>query len=143
MYDAVRVVAKAMDDLASIEGFRVEPINCQQPQRFWPDGDKILSYIRRVSNSTLYLFDNDLYLLKIEYTGLTGDIEFDEDGFRTNFKLDVIEKQRGKMVRTGFWMPETGVNKTLTLTEFEGYIVEKLQNKTLRITTALVSYSNC
>ena len=54
MYDAVRVVAKAMDDLASIEGFRVEPINCQQPQRFWQDGDKILSYIRRVRIELLH-----------------------------------------------------------------------------------------
>ena len=42
------------------------------------------------------------------------------------------------MIKTGTWAPGVGVNFTRTQTEIEGQIVEKLQNKTLRITTTLV-----
>ena len=59
-------------------------------------------------------------------------------GFRTNFKLDVLEKHRDNMMKTGVWLPETGVNFTMTQTENEGLVVEKLQNKTLRVTTTTV-----
>lgn len=73
---------------------------------------------------------------RVEYLGLTGEITFDQRGFRTDFKLDLLEKQRENMIKTGVWLPDVGVNFTRTQTEIEGQVVEKLQNKTLRITTA-------
>ena len=42
------------------------------------------------------------------------------------------------MKKTGIWSPGAGVNYTLTATEIEGHMIEKLQNKTLRVTTGLV-----
>ena len=42
------------------------------------------------------------------------------------------------MRKTALWQEGSGVNYTLTATEIEGALVEKLQNKTLRVTTALV-----
>ena len=74
----------------------------------------------------------------MEYTGLTGEVFFDMMGFRTNFKLDLLEKYKDNMIKTGIWLPETGVNFTMTTTENEGMVVEKLQNKTLRVTTTTV-----
>ena len=43
------------------------------------------------------------------------------------------------MVKTGIWLPDTGVNYTTTATERDAIVVEQLQNKTLRVTTAIVS----
>ena len=52
MYDAVQVLAKAMDELATIEGFNVDPVSCGQ-DRPWRDGQKIIKYIKRVRNRFL------------------------------------------------------------------------------------------
>ena len=71
---------------------------------------------------------------------MTGNIYLDENGHRTYFKLDLIEKSRDNMVKTGTWLPDTGVNYTTTATERESIVVEQLQNKTLRVTTAMVRY---
>ena len=48
------------------------------------------------------------------------------------------EKQRDHLLKTGIWMPDVGVNYTRTAAEGEAQIVEKLQNKTLRVTTTTV-----
>jgi hypothetical protein len=34
------------------------------------------------------------YLREVEVFGLTGEIKFDADGFRTDFQLDLMEKHR-------------------------------------------------
>ena len=75
----------------------------------------------------------------MEYSGMTGAINLDENGHRTYFKLDLIERRRDNMVKTGIWLPDTGVNYTTTATERDAIVVEQLQNKTLRVTTAIVS----
>lgn len=48
MYDSVRLLAKAMDDLATMEGFRVDRVRCAKNQRPWEDGEKIIKYIKKV-----------------------------------------------------------------------------------------------
>lgn len=65
-------------------------------------------------------------------------MHFDINGFRNNFVMELLEKQRDHFVKTGIWSPETGVNYTRTAAEGEAQIVEKLQNKTLRVTTTTV-----
>ena len=74
----------------------------------------------------------------MEYHGLTGEMHFDTAGFRTDFALELLEKQRDHLLKTGTWTPEVGVNYTRTAAEGETQIVEKLQNKTLRVTTTTV-----
>ena len=54
--------------------------------------------------------------------------------------LIVLSLVRSRVKKTGNWSPGSGVNYTLTAQEIEGHMVEKLQNKTLRVTTALVSF---
>lgn len=75
----------------------------------------------------------------MEYSGLTGELYLDQNGQRTNFKLDLLEKSRDNMVKTGIWHPEIGVNYTRTSEEGDAIVFEQLQNKTLRVTTAFVS----
>ena len=79
------------------------------------------------------------YLKGVEYTGLTGEILFDDNGHRTDFKLDLIEKKRDNMMKTGTWYPESGVNYTVTVEEGEAMVVKQLQNMTLRVVTVQVS----
>ena len=74
----------------------------------------------------------------MEFSGVTGDIYLDQNGHRTYFKMDLIEKSRDNMVKTGIWSPDTGVNYTTTAVERDAIVVEQLQNKTLRVTTAKV-----
>ena len=50
-------------------------------------------------------------------------------------KLDLIEKHMAKMQKTGIWAQRIGVNYTQSAQEVEAQNVEKLQNKTLRVTT--------
>ena len=77
----------------------------------------------------------DIYIFQVEYSGLTGDFFFDKNGFRTNFRLDLLNKERDIMKKIGTWTPELGVNLTLTQTEIEEKQIDKIQNQTLRITT--------
>ena len=74
----------------------------------------------------------------MEYTGLTGEIVLDENGQRTDFKLDLIEKQRDNMIKTGIWTPDSGVNYTMTIEEADSIVVKQLQNMTLRVVTVEV-----
>lgn len=75
----------------------------------------------------------------MDYTGLTGEVKFDMNGLRTDFKMDLMEKQRDNMVKTGVWLLETGVNYTRTVGDMDAIVVAQLENSTLKVTTAMVS----
>ena len=49
--------------------------SCQHSKTVWADGEKVLNYLHQVDT-----------------IGLTGEIRFDEEGFRTDIQLDLIEK---------------------------------------------------
>ena len=49
--------------------------SCQHTKTVWADGEKVLNYLHQVDT-----------------LGLTGEIRFDEQGFRTDIQLDLIEK---------------------------------------------------
>ena len=88
----------------------------------WPDGEKLLNYLKEV-----------------DHVGVTGEIRFDKEGFRTDVQLDLIEKMRGRFRKTATWTPEMGVNYTMTTEEIGTHLIEKLANRTLRVTTTTVS----
>jgi len=117
VHDAVRVFAKAVNDLDSLQDMEISPLDCDTGEP-WADGEKVLGYIKEV-----------------EYVGITGEIKFDSEGFRTKFPLDLVEKVRNRLKKTAIWTEAGGVNYTLTATEMIGQAIMKLQNKTLRITT--------
>lgn len=71
--------------------------------------------------------------------GLTGVIKFDHQGFRSDFTLDIIELTRDGLQKAGTWNSSEGVNYTRSYGENQKQIVEILQNKTLIVTTILVS----
>ena len=71
--------------------------------------------------------------------GLTGVIKFDHQGFRSDFTLDIIELTREGLQKAGSWNSSEGVNYTRSYGDNQKQIVEILQNKTLIVTTILVS----
>ncbi len=70
---------------------------------------------------------------------MTGEINFDDEGFRTDFQLDLLNKHRDNMLKIGTWTLDQGVNLTMTQAEVEEKKFDKIQNQTLRITTWKVS----
>ncbi len=71
--------------------------------------------------------------------GLSGNIRFDSRGFRSDFDLEIVELKKEGLVKVGTWNQGSGANFTRNFTESYSEIVESLHNKTLVITTILVS----
>lgn len=69
--------------------------------------------------------------------GLTNLIKFDNQGFRTDFLLDIIELSSAGMRKVGTWNSTQGVNFTRSFGEQQQDIVDNLKNKTLVISTIL------
>ncbi|XP_071450570.1 glutamate receptor ionotropic, kainate 2 isoform X3 [Hetaerina americana] len=121
MYDAVHLFAKALHDLDSSQRIDVKPLSCDASDT-WPHGYSLINYMKIV-----------------EMKGLTGVIKFDNQGFRSNFMLDVVELTRDGLQKIGTWNSTAGVNFTRTYGEAYTQIVESLQNKTFVVTTILSS----
>lgn len=75
----------------------------------------------------------------MEISGLTGVIKFDNQGFRTDFELDVVEVNKEGLYKIGTWNSSQGINFTRSFVEAYSNIVDNLHNKTLVVTLILVS----
>ena len=71
--------------------------------------------------------------------GLSGRIKFDGAGFRSDFQLDIVELKREGLVKVGTWDPSNGANFTRNYSKTTTEVVESLHNKTLIVSTILVS----
>ncbi|XP_054269962.1 glutamate receptor ionotropic, kainate 2 isoform X2 [Macrosteles quadrilineatus] len=121
MYDAVHLFAKALHDLDSSQRIDIKPLSCDAVDT-WPHGYSLINYMKIV-----------------EMRGLTGVIKFDNQGFRSNFVLDIVELTKEGLTKIGTWNSTEGVNFTRTYGEVYTQIVESLQNKTFIVTTILSS----
>ncbi|XP_037081492.1 LOW QUALITY PROTEIN: glutamate receptor ionotropic, kainate 2-like [Pollicipes pollicipes] len=113
LYDAVHVLAAAVRDLSTPLDLSVTPLDCAG-EFMWAHGDSLINYMRMVKQD-----------------GLTGRIEFDAEGRRTFFSLDVVELKESGLVRLGSWSPR-GSN----MTQRARPAVQD-QNRTVVITTIL------
>lgn len=142
MYDAVHLFAKALHDLDTSQQIDIQPLSCDG-QDTWPHGYSLINYMkivtvhtRRESRSECNL---TVWCFQVELKGLTNLIKFDNQGFRTDFVLDIIELSQGGFRKIGDWNSTQGVNFTRSFGEKQTEIVENLKNKTLVITMILVS----
>ncbi|XP_061919895.1 glutamate receptor ionotropic, kainate 5 isoform X2 [Entelurus aequoreus] len=117
MFDAVHVVVGAVRELNRSQEIGVKPLSCTSPQ-IWQHGTSLMNYLRMV-----------------EYDGLTGHVEFNSKGQRTNYTLRILEKHRGGHKEIGIWYS----NNTLAMnsTSLDINVSETLANKTLIVTTIL------
>ncbi|XP_060906282.1 glutamate receptor ionotropic, kainate 5 isoform X1 [Labrus mixtus] len=117
MFDAVHVVVGAVRELNRSQEIGVKPLSCTSPQ-IWQHGTSLMNYLRMV-----------------EYDGLTGRVEFNSKGQRTNYTMRILEKHRGGHKEIGIWYS----NNTLAMnsTSLDINVSETLANKTLIVTTIL------
>uniref|UniRef100_A0A8C6X5S1 Glutamate receptor n=1 Tax=Naja naja TaxID=35670 RepID=A0A8C6X5S1_NAJNA len=117
MFDAVHVVVSAVRELNRSQEIGVKPLACTSAN-IWQHGTSLMNYLRMV-----------------EYDGLTGRVEFNSKGQRTNYTLRILEKGRRGHREIGVWYS----NKTLAMnaTTLDINVSESLTNKTLVITTIL------
>uniref|UniRef100_A0AAQ6IAR9 Glutamate receptor n=1 Tax=Anabas testudineus TaxID=64144 RepID=A0AAQ6IAR9_ANATE len=117
MFDAVHVVVSAVRELNRSQEIGVKPLSCTSPL-IWQHGTSLMNYLRMV-----------------EYDGLTGHIEFNSKGQRTNYTLKILEKHPAGHKEIGIWYS----NNTLAMnsTSLDLNASETLANKTLIVTTIL------
>lgn len=72
--------------------------------------------------------------------GLTGDVKFDNQGYRTNFAVDVVELTSSGIAKIATWNSTDGLNISRKF-EAAGVIEDggTLRNKTFIVLTTLVS----
>ncbi|XP_021323941.1 glutamate receptor ionotropic, kainate 5 isoform X2 [Danio rerio] len=117
MFDAVHVVVGAVRELNRSQEIGVKPLSCTS-SLIWQHGTSLMNYLRMV-----------------EYDGLTGRVEFNSKGQRTNYTLRILEKFKGGHKEIGVWYS----NNTLAMnsTSLDINTSETLANKTLTVTTIL------
>ncbi|XP_042632149.1 glutamate receptor ionotropic, kainate 5-like isoform X2 [Cyprinus carpio] len=117
MFDAVHVVVGAVRELNRSQEIGVKPLSCTS-SLIWQHGTSLMNYLRM-----------------IEYDGLTGRVEFNSKGQRTNYTLRILEKFKWGHKEIGVWYS----NNTLAMnsTSLDLNASETLANKTLIVTTIL------
>ncbi|KAJ3609644.1 hypothetical protein NHX12_024160 [Muraenolepis orangiensis] len=117
LFDAVHVVVAAVQELNRSQDIGVRPLSCTSPL-IWQHGTSLMNYLRMV-----------------EFEGLTGRVEFNSKGQRTNYTLKILEKHPEGHKEIGVWYS----NNTLVMnsTSLDLNTSESLVNKTLTVTTIL------
>ncbi|XP_071521274.1 glutamate receptor ionotropic, kainate 2-like isoform X2 [Panulirus ornatus] len=118
MYDAVKLFVLAIQALDNSTDVQMTSLMCEGEEA-WVHGNSLINYMKLVKLS-----------------GLTGHIEFDALGFRTDFTLDIVELSKDNLTKVGTWSRKTGANYTRTYEDTYKKIVDGLQNKTLIISFA-------
>lgn len=119
VYDAVLLFAKALSHLDAEQDVQPEPLSCEGDS-FWQQGSSLVDQLKQT-----------------EMEGLSGRIQFDSQGFRSNFQLDIIELRKEGLIQVGSWESLTGANFSRNYTEQVTEVVESLHNKTVIVSTIL------
>lgn len=84
------------------------------------------------------------FISQIKYDGISGKIEFDNAGVRSNITADILELGENGLEKIGTWMNGCIPAKRLKIQRQPAIPIQiepndnSLRNKTLRIITALV-----
>ncbi|XP_049872847.1 glutamate receptor ionotropic, kainate 2-like isoform X2 [Pectinophora gossypiella] len=115
--DAVILYASAINTMELKEG---PQLACDKDDT-WPVGSTLVNHIKNM-----------------EFDGMTGLVKFDEEGFRSDFEIDVIELMGHGFDKVAKWTAEDGLVGSRTLipvTEQEGS--ESMKGKHFIVLTAL------
>ncbi|XP_013190560.2 glutamate receptor ionotropic, kainate 2-like [Amyelois transitella] len=117
LYDSVILFAAAVDAMGIEEGANV---TC--------DADDSWNYGSTVVNM----------MKSLEIDGLTGLVKFDEDGFRSDFELDIMELQSHGFEKVATWTTEDGYeNRRIIIPPVELEGSDSMKGKHFNILTAL------
>ncbi|KAK1156006.1 glutamate receptor ionotropic, kainate 4-like isoform X1 [Acipenser oxyrinchus oxyrinchus] len=117
LYDAVYAVVTAAHQLNKSQEIGVKQLSCKSSQ-IWQHGTSLMNYLRMV-----------------ELEGLTGHIEFNSKGQRSNYALQIMQNTREGLRQIGQWHSEEGLTMEKKLHTLN--VSDTLFNTTLIITTIL------
>ncbi|KTG43727.1 hypothetical protein cypCar_00044615 [Cyprinus carpio] len=110
LFDAVHVVVSAVQELNRSQEIGIKPLSCTSPQ-IWQHGTSLMNYLRMV-----------------EYDGLTGRVEFNSKGQRTNYTLHILEKHRGgHKEENPYMMRKVNYQEFEGNEQYEGFCVDMLR----------------
>ncbi|XP_040042865.1 glutamate receptor ionotropic, kainate 4 isoform X1 [Gasterosteus aculeatus] len=117
LFDAVYAVVAAVQELNRSQNVGATQLSCKS-SKIWEHGTSLMNYLRMV-----------------ELEGLTGHIEFNSRGQRSNYELRIMQNSRDGLRQIGLWHSEDGLSMERKLPSIN--VTDTLFNTTLAITTIL------
>ncbi|XP_063063592.1 glutamate receptor ionotropic, kainate 4 [Engraulis encrasicolus] len=117
LFDAVHAVVAAVQELNRSQNVGATQLSCKS-SKIWEHGTSLMNYLRMV-----------------ELEGLTGHIEFNSKGQRSNYALRIMQNAKDGPVQIGQWHSEQGLSMDRKLPSLN--VTDSLFNTTLVITTIL------
>ncbi|KAM5312674.1 glutamate receptor ionotropic, kainate 4 [Glossophaga mutica] len=117
LFDALYAVVTAVQELNRSQEIGVKPLSCGSAQ-IWQHGTSLMNYLRMV-----------------ELEGLTGHIEFNSKGQRSNYALKILQFTRNGFRQIGQWHVADGLSMDRHL--YASNMSNNLFNTTLVVTTIL------
>ncbi|XP_060929182.1 glutamate receptor ionotropic, kainate 4 [Limanda limanda] len=117
LFDAVYAVVAAVQELNRSQNVGATQLSCKS-SKIWEHGTSLMNYLRMV-----------------ELEGLTGHIEFNSKGQRSNYSLRIMQNSKDGLRQIGLWHSEDGLSMVKKLPSIN--VTDTLFNTTLTITTIL------
>ncbi|XP_028428925.1 glutamate receptor ionotropic, kainate 4 [Perca flavescens] len=117
LFDAVYAVVAAVQELNRSQNVGATQLSCKS-SKIWEHGTSLMNYLRMV-----------------ELDGLTGHIEFNSKGQRSNYALRIMQNSKDGLRQIGLWHSEDGLSMERKLRSIN--VTDTLFNSTLTITTIL------
>ncbi|XP_070982427.1 glutamate receptor ionotropic, kainate 4-like [Oncorhynchus clarkii lewisi] len=117
LFDAVHAVVAAVQELNRSQNVGATQLSCKS-SKIWEHGTSLMNYLRMV-----------------ELEGLTGHIEFNSKGQRSNYALRIMQNSRDGLRQIGQWHSEQGLSMERKRPSIN--VTDTLFNTTLTITTIL------
>ncbi|XP_046669515.1 glutamate receptor ionotropic, kainate 2-like [Homalodisca vitripennis] len=92
--DSVALFARGLRHLNLSKDIQMRALDCQDTIS-WEHGYSLINYMKMS-----------------EFQGITGLVKFDNEGFRTDFRLDILDLKPEGLRKTGTWNITDGVNFT-------------------------------
>lgn len=119
-YDAVMLFAQVM---SQHRGVHSDGVVCDDRESIFVNGTSIFNSMKTIT-----------------FKGLSGDVQFDQQGNRENFQLELLELASDGLKKVGTWNSTKGIQsirgKTIESSQTDGDV---LRNKTLLVLTVIVS----
>lgn len=120
IYDAVMLFSQAMSQHREVQS---NSVICDDLSSIFVNGTSIFNSMKTIT-----------------FKGLSGDIQFDQQGNRENFQLELLELASDGLKKVGTWNSTNGIQSSRGKTiESSQTDVDVLRNKTLLVLTVIVS----
>ncbi|XP_076357607.1 glutamate receptor ionotropic, kainate 1-like [Tachypleus tridentatus] len=119
VHDAVKMFALSLHNMSSDRTVRIQSIFCDSPD-LWTHGNHLINVMKET-----------------KFKGLTGFVEFDRNGMRTNFSLDIVELKEEGLRKVGTWNTQFGVQfATKNENELDD-VLRQLSDRPLEVVTII------